>query len=211
VQEHYRRFFRNRLFDAFRRPKPRPGRRGADQKIGPNIGIRLNTAATFEGRPRGELTSLRRRPQEVLLALLINHPFLLHEVAEDLAALHLAAADLDKLCHEILRLHVLNPDLDDTALKLHLTENGFGRVVQGVLSPQVLTHAAFARAGADADAVRMGWANTRDQLLHAHLNTQIAEAERNLAEDTTNETWTRLHPLLEQKMDDDGAAGGDFG
>jgi len=211
VQEHYRRFFRNRLFDAFRRPKPRQGRRGASQKIGPNIGVRLNTIATFEGRPRGELTSLRRRRQEILLAVLINHPFLLHEVAEDLAALHLPAADLDKLCHEILRLHALNPDLDDTALKLHLTENGFGRVVQGVLSPQVLTHAAFARAGADADAVRMGWANTRDQLQQAHLDTQIAEAERDLAEDTTNEKWTRLHPLLEQKMEDDGAAGGGVG
>src|SRR6266851_1392158 len=211
VQEHYRSFFRNRLFDIFRRTKPRPGRRGASQKIGPNIGVRLNSVATFEGRPRGEPTSLRRRRQEILLALLINHPFLLHEVAEDLAALHLPAADLDKLCHEILSIHALNPDLDDTALKLHLTEHGFGRVVQGVLSPQVLTHAAFARAGADADAVRMGWANTRDQLQQAHLDTQIAEAERDLAEDTTNEKWTRLHPLLEQKMDDDGAAGGGVG
>src|SRR5712671_524701 len=211
VQEHYRSFFRNRLFDIFRRTKPRPGRRGASQKIGPNIGVRLNSVATFEGRPRGEPTSLRRRRQEILLALLINHPFLLHEVAEDLAALHLPAADLDKLCHEILSIHALKPDLDDTALKLHLTEHGFGRVVQGVLSPQVLTHAAFARAGADADAVRMGWANTRDQLQQAHLDTQIAEAERDLAEDTTNEKWTRLHPLLEQKMDDDGAAGGGVG
>ncbi len=57
----------------------------------------------------------------------------------------------------------------------------------------------------------MGWANTRDQLQQAHLDTQIAEAERDLAEDTTNEKWTRLHPLLEQKMDDDGAAGGGVG
>ena len=57
----------------------------------------------------------------------------------------------------------------------------------------------------------MGWADTRDQLQQPHLATQIAEAVRDLAADTTNETWTRLHPLLEQKMDDDGAAGGDVG
>ena len=211
VQEHYRSFFRNRLYETFRQARPRAGRKGMSQKVGPNIGVRLNTTAAFEGRPRSEPTSLRRRRQEILLAALINHPFLLHEVAEDLAALQLTAADLDKLCHEILRLHALNPDLDDTALKRHLTENGFGRVVQGVLSPQVLTHAAFARAGADADAVRMGWANTRNQLQQPHLQTQIAEAERDLAEDTTDEKWTRHHQLLEQKIDDDGAAGGDFG
>jgi DNA primase len=211
VQEHYRSFFRNRLYEAFRQARPRPGRKGMNQKVGPNIGVRLSTTAAFEGRPRSEPSSLRRRRQEILLAALINHPFLLHEVVEDLAALHLAAGDLDKLCHEILRLHALNPDLDDTALKLHLTNNGFGRVVQGVLSPQVLTHAAFARAGADADAVRMGWANTINQLQQPHLHTQIAEAERDLAEDTTDEKWTRHHQLLEQKIDDDGAAGGDFG
>jgi DNA primase len=208
VQEQYRAFFRNRFFDAFRQAKPPPGRKGFGHKVGPNIGVRLNTVAAFEGRPRGEPTSLRRRRQEILLASLINHPFLLHEAAEDLATVHLPAADLDKLCHEILRLHALNPDLDAAWLKLHLTENGFGRVVQGVLSPQVLAHAAFARAGADADAVRTGWADTRDQLQQAHLTAQIAEAERDLAEDTTDEKWTRLHPLLEQKMEDDGAAGG---
>jgi DNA primase len=168
-------------------------------------------AAAFEGRPRGEPPSGRRRQQEILLALLINHPFLLHEVAEDLAAVHLPAADLDKLCHEILRLHALKPDLDGTALKRHLTENGFGRVVQGVLSPQVLNHAGFARDDAEADAARMGWANTRDRLQQTYLDTQIAEAQRDLAKDTTDENWTRLHPLLEQKIDDDGAAGGDFG
>jgi DNA primase len=211
VQEHYRSFFRNRLFDAFRQAKSRPGRRGMGQKIGPNVGVRLNTVAAFEGRPRGEPTSLRRRGQEVLLAALINHPFLLHEVTEDLATLHWSGSDLDRLCHEILRLHALNPDLDDTALRRHLTENGFGRVVQGVLSPEVLKHAVFIKRDADADAVRVGWAATRDGLQRPHLDTEIAEAERDFAEGITNEKWTRLHPLLKQKIEDDGAAGGDVG
>ena len=153
VQEHYRSFLRNRLFDAFRQAKHRPGRRGMSQKIGPNVGVRLSTVAAFEGRPRGEPTSLRRRRQEILLATLINHPFLLHEVTEDLVALHVPAPDLDKLCHEILRLHADYPDLDAVTLKLHLSENGYARVVQGVLSPQVLKHGAFVRLEADAETV----------------------------------------------------------
>jgi hypothetical protein len=56
--------------------------------------------------------------------------------------------------------------------------------------------------------VRTGWASTRDGVQKAYLHTQIAEAGRDLAEDTTDEKWTRLHPLLEQKVEDDGAAGG---
>jgi len=129
-------------------------------------------------------------------------------VAEELAEIQLGPPDLDKLRHEILRLHALNPDLDATTLRLHLSENGYDRVVKGVLSSQVLAHAAFARVGADAEAVRLGWADTRDQLRQPHLRTQIAEAERELAEETTEEKWVRLHPLLEQKIEDDGATGG---
>jgi DNA primase len=207
VQEHYRSFFRNRLFHEFRRAKSAGRRRGHDEKMGPNAGIRLRSRPAFEGTPRGEPSISRRHQQETLLAALLNHPFLLGEVVEDVAGMHLAP-DLDKLWHEILRLHALNPDLDSAGLAIQLRQNGFARVVEGVLSPRVLIHAAFARQGADAETVRAGWASTRDGVQKAHLHTQIAEAGRDLAEDTTDEKWTRLHPLLEQKVEDDGAAGG---
>jgi len=211
VQEHYRSYVRERLFAA-----PRPmlrGRRGAERRFGPapNPGVPLRTPAPFEGRPKTDLGPLRRRQQEVLMALLIHHPFLLNEMAEDLAGLQLPAPDLDKLCHEILRLHALNPDLDAATLKFHLTGSGFSRTVEGVTSPQVLSHAAFARVEADAEAVRMGWIHTRDQFQQRHLATQIAEAGRDLAEHMDEETWTRLQPLLEQKSEDEGASGGGIG
>ena len=103
------------------------------------------------------------------------------------------------------------PDLDAATLKFHLSGNGFSRTVEGVTSPQVLSHAAFARVDADAEAVRMGWIHTRDQFQQRHLATQIAEAGRDLAEHMDDETWTRLQPLLEQKSEDDGAAGGGIG
>jgi DNA primase len=207
VQDHYRSFFRARLFDALRN-KTGPRRWRPGQPVGPNVGVKLKTPAALEATPRSEPTPLRRRRPEILLALLLNHPFLLGDVAEELAEIQLGPPDLDKLRHEILRLHALNPDLDATTLRLHLSENGYDRVVKGVLSSQVLAHAAFARVGADAEAVRLGWADTRDQLRQPHLRTQIAEAERELAEETTEEKWVRLHPLLEQKIEDDGATGG---
>ena len=141
--------------------------------------------------------------------MLVNHPFLLNEVAEELAHLRLSAPDLDKLCHEILRLHALNPDLDAATLKLHLTGNGYARVVQGVLSSQVLQHAAFARPEAERDAVRRGWIDTRDQFQQRHLKAQMAEAERDFVEDASDETWVRLQQtVLETKKEDDGATGG---
>src|SRR6185437_14429646 len=152
VQEHYRSFCRERLFalggrrsgTALRRPR----RGGAPSR-------RFERPGPPEPAPAADPTLLRHRQQEVLLAALINHTFLVHEVAEELATLELSDPRLDKLCHEILRLHALNPDLDAETLKLHLTRNGYAGVVQGVLSPQVLQHAAFMRHEADTETVRM--------------------------------------------------------
>ncbi len=205
VQEHYRGFFRERLFAAKRGWRSDAGRRRRSSRV-PANGVRPGLAVT-ETPPPPPL-SPQRRQQEVLLAMLINHPFLLSEIGEELAALHLPAPDLDKLCRELLRLHALDPELDAAMLKLHLSENGFGRTVQGVLSPQVLTHAAFARSGADAEAVRRGWLHVRDQFQQPELKVQIVENGRKLGEDMTTETWARLQPLLDQKKEDDGATGG---
>jgi DNA primase len=203
VQEHYRSFFRERLFALSRRPGGRAGR--ARRQPGGERG-RWGLAETA---PAADPRLLRRRQQEVLLAALLNHAFLLHEVAEDLAEVQLADPRLDKLCHEILRLHALNPDLDGATLKLHLTENGFARVVQGVLSPQVLNHAAFARPEADAETVRMGWIDARDRLQRRHVTQQVAEAARNFVDDVSDETWGRLQQtVLETNKEDDGATGG---
>jgi DNA primase len=203
VQEQYRNFCRERLFAL-------GGRRGT----APGGGRRRRAGGSWrpalpEPAPSADPALLRRRQQEVLLAALLNHPFLVHEVAEELAALHLADPRLDKLCHEILRLHALNPDLDAATLKLHLTQSEHAGAVQGVLSSQVLNHAAFARPDADAETVRMGWIDTRDRLQQRHLKQQVAEAAQNFVRDVSDETWGRLQQsVLETKKDDDGATGG---
>ena len=203
MQEHYRSFFRERLFALARRPGRRPGRFRRPP------GAARERPGLAETPPAADPRLLRRRQQEVLLAALLNHSFLLHEVAEELAEVQLGDPRLDKLCHEILRLHALNPDLDGPMLKLHLTENGYARVVQGVLSPQVLKHAAFARPEADAETVRMGWIDTRDRLQQRHVTQQVAEAARSFVEDVSDETWGRLQQtVLETNKEDDGATGG---
>jgi DNA primase len=214
VQEHYRGFFRERLF-AGRGPRwmgRRSARRGGGRFAAsePNAGVRLNDVPPFEGKPKSEPTALRRRREEVLLAVLLNHPFFLSEVEQEFAEIPLAP-DLDRLRHEILRLLPLNPELDAAGLKLHLSETGFAEVVQGILSPRILQHAAFARPDADADTVRRGWIDAKQQLEERHLRQQIVDSAQALAEDVSEENWARLQGLraaLEAKNGEDGATGG---
>jgi DNA primase catalytic core len=193
VQDHYRRFFKERLYQAFRgrRPDWQKARRGAAKRPPPAI---------REASPRIDPALLRRRNGEIRLALLMNYPFLLDEHVEDIANTRFPDRDLDRLLREILRIHALKPDLDAGTLKFHLTENGFGTVVNRVLSPQVLNHAASARSQADPELVREAWSELARQIEQIGEARDMAAAERDLATDMSAETWTRHRPLFERKQ-----------
>jgi DNA primase len=157
-----------------------------------------------EVAPQGEQVLARRR-EEVTLALMLNHPSLLNEVEEEFAQLEFLSPDLDKLRNAILKTHAPQPDLDAETLTRHLKDDGFAKTVDGVLSAQVLNHAAFARLEADAETVRLGWADTKSRFEKRNLGTQIRDAERSLAGDMSVENWTRMQPLLEDKDEGESA------
>jgi DNA primase len=125
-----------------------------------------------------------------------------------LAQLEFLSPDLDKLRIAILKVHAPQPDLDADTLTRQLREDGFATTVDGVLSAQVLNHAAFARVGVDAETVRLGWADTRGRFERRRIGVEIRDAERDFANEMTVENWTRLQPLLEDKDEGEGEGEG---
>jgi DNA primase len=218
VQEHYRNFFRERLSEMFGARRGPMGGRALPPRFGgtrwppERSGGDRSRSRRFappppwrEVVPQGDPTLLARRREEITLALVLNHPALLNEVEEEFAQLEFLSADLDKLRIAILKTHAPQPDLDAETLTRHLRDDGFAKTVDGVLSAQVLNHAAFARVDADADAVRSGWADTRSRFEKRRLGMQIRDAERDLAGDMSVENWTRLQPLLEDNDEGENA------
>ena len=90
---------------SLRRPGRRPGRCRRPARR------RARAAGLAETPRRGRPRPSRRRQQEVLLAALLNHPSCCTRSPRSWPKLQLRDPRLDKLCHEILRLHALNPDL----------------------------------------------------------------------------------------------------
>lgn len=213
VQEHYRNFFRERLAEMFGARRGPVGGRFTPARLGGNRGPNDRARGRRfappppwrETAPQGDPQLLARRREEVTLALVLNHPSLLNEVEEEFAQLEFLSPDLDKLRNAILKTHAPQPDLDAETLTRHLREDGFAKTVDGVLSAQVLSHAAFARLEADAETVRLGWADTRGRFEKRRLGAQIRDAERDLAGDMSVENWTRMQPLLEDKDEGESA------
>jgi DNA primase len=134
-----------------------------------------------------------RRQREVLIGLLLDHPFLITEAHEDIAAFDFPEPELDRLRRAILELDVLTPGLDAEALHLHLGQNGFASTVDAVVSA-LTDHAGFLSRVSDAETVRLSWLHVT-RMVREGDRSELAGAAEALARDPSPETWERFLAL----------------
>jgi DNA primase len=182
VQSEYRRFLRDKLFALGRLPRRSPGRNGP--RLPPPV---------FQGAPPPLPASPGRRQREVLIGLLLDHPFLITEAHEDIAAFDFPEPELDRLRRAILELDVLTPGLDAEALHLHLGQNGFASTVDAVVSA-LTDHAGFLSRVSDAETVRLSWVHVT-RMVREGDRSELAGAAEALARDPSPETWERFLAL----------------
>jgi DNA primase len=161
-------------------------------------------ARVFGRRQRGAqpFAALGPRPSRVmdgnvlrariLLALMVNHPFLFEELGEIFAEMEVPVAW--QQLHRAVLTTLSSGPLDAEALRVQLSTSGFGAEVADILGPATTEHAKFVRADALEDEVRAGW---RDVWLRVHgsgLDRELAAALADPArgEDQALERISRL-------------------
>ena len=185
VRNEYRRFVRDRLYEAGRTPRPAP-RATAHPRPG----------FVREG-PAPPPRAPDRVQREILFRILLQSPSLIEEVAEEFAALDIPEAELDKLRREILEIEALRPGLDASALRQHLLLNGFAATVDALLSPSVDTGFLIRRLAA-GDA-RSDWAHVAGMLVGGQ-QAALAEASNHLIDDISTAGWERFLIAREQAL-----------
>jgi DNA primase len=191
VRNEYRRFVRDRLYEAGRMPIPRA-------KASPRPGFVREGPAPPPRAPD-------RVQCEILFRLLLQSPELIDEVAEEFAALEVPEPELDKLRREILEIDALRPGLDASALRQHLLLNGFAAIVDALLSPSVDSGFMIRRSAA-RDA-RREWAHVIGMLVGGERSA-LAEASNHLIADVSTASWERFlaardRALQHGRVDDD--------
>jgi DNA primase len=204
VQSEYRRFLRDRLF-ALGRPA---GSRGPGLK-GRVVSGPGNARAAVPGVPLvGEAPPPPRSParlrREILLRMLLHHPFLVAEATEEIAEIDFPEPELDRLRREILQVEVLHPGLDASGLRQHLERCGFAATLDGLLSPSV-DHAGFLGRDGDDEAVRQGWLHVL-RMIGEENRSERASAAEALARDPSDATWERFLALRGRQTEEDFAA-----
>jgi DNA primase len=198
VQEDYRSEIEHRLAGAF----PVPGRRREGAGPGrppPSRGGRPAAADVGGMAARQGVRGLERQPEEIVLALLVNHPQLAAEHAEELAAAAFQAGGLDKLRRAIIDLAAGEPDLDSDALKRHLTQKGFAQALQGLLDrtkdKRFTLPTAAAERAADGLREQLGLMRERAARREREL------AARQLADDPTDESFARFETVRQATLE----------
>ena len=178
-------------------------RRGGPQSTGASLGRGPYQAASpqlaLSPIMRGQRSAISRREALILLSL-INHPWLLHDHLEEVAALELAHPEAHKLRAAIIAAfahdHHHSPDPEEQAEKMRadLASGGFSELIQRV-ERAITTDAVWA---ANPGAAREDVLSTWHQLVALHrqwhsLLRELKDAELALGEEPSepNMGWLR--------------------
>jgi DNA primase len=180
VRTHYERELRETFF-AFNRTIVREIARGeARRQPGQAAPRRNNVAPDWRARERARLGKHHKAPvraasgvlaspelaqrtqlvparEALLLRTLLNHPWLIDEHSEAIAALPLTAPPVVRLRDAILAAHALENGLDSSSLRSQLSVSGLGKLID--LVERSVTHRSdrFAEPDAPQTEVEAGW------------------------------------------------------
>ena len=151
--------------------------------------------------------------REVLLIhALLNHPWLIDDQCEEIAALDFTSNSLEELRNAILSVHATNNPLDRDAIRTHLNKLGLERLV--LRAERAITHRSdrFAEPDAPEALVETGWRHA--VALHGKqlsLTKALDAAKRAWDEDGSEEAQARIFELKRrlffEEQDTESSAG----
>jgi len=227
VRAHYGRAIKERLdalFGRDGRPRGRVPARAEGRRPGlggraarlPGVVPRMRVSEPLGSGAEG----LAERRERLLVTMVLNRPELLAHIEEEFAAATFSSSELDRLRRAILEIAIRAPGLDSQGLKDHLSTQGFSPTVDRLSAPldwsERRLEDRYARPDAPLSELERGWRHILS--CHRRAVTMMAElraAERDLAENMTEENFARLKALKREiernereiaMIDDPGAA-----
>jgi DNA primase len=178
---------------------PGPGRRGGRSGGRGRQGDRF-TPPAFAGHSASLRQSTLVAPgnrnhsyrETLILRTLINHPWLIEDAAEELAALELHSPQLSRLRDALLEACADEKNLDTATLRNHLLMLGYAPHLEQ--AERLATHRcdAFAEPDADRVDVENGWRHILALHQQQALKDQLAEAEREFRVSGDEDVMSRI-------------------
>ncbi len=201
LQAAYREDFARRFEAAFGYdPWAPPGRRWRRPTPGPGRGSRSGRGARTSASPPRlplpgslkDLSALKARQAQQLLATLVNHPSILAEVGEEVAEIRFSARDLEDFRIALLDFAAAQPELDSDAVKCHLSKQGFSAVLDRLLHRNVYRLAHFAGPDSSHGEARAAVAHILGLYRDREARLEGMKAQQELADQPDAEALARF-------------------
>lgn len=166
---------------------------------------------TFASRPGSDMSEALKQStlvkieahdggrEELLLAIVLNHPHVLDDDLESFATITFNNRQLDKLRNQILSTIESDLDLDRDTLLNHVKEQGLALIVERLLGSAVVKTNRFTAPEADQSAVKNGWEDLIRRMSSIEmLHNDFLAAQEAYAKSETEENWARIVALKAQ-------------
>lgn len=184
VQVHYRTLLRQRISETF---FPR-----RDFIRGKQNGNSTQATAILK-RP---LKQGRSVFPKVLLAAILNHPYIFPAVEEELSQLHLPTEGMEEIrCAAVALLHD-NPNRGRDNLLAELEKIGLSKEIRDILNESVYVHASFCSPTACEGEVESKWIAYWNDGNAAGLENEILNGWKRAYQDSSEEEEEKLRHLL---------------
>ncbi len=140
-------------------------------------------------------TASHKYREALLLRTLANHPWLIEEVAEELAALDFQTTAFGLLRDALLNACADEKNLDTLSLRNHLDSSGFAPNLEQTERMATNKCHAFAEPDADRVTVENGWRHTLSLHQQQSLRDQLSEAEREYSQNLDEDALARILEL----------------
>lgn len=199
----YSNFFRQKVWGQIREQQAKRFRGVKKRKVVVLVMETIESSPDALGVGVGGVNDKRER---TIIATILNHPSLIHEFDEALAALHIYTPEFEYLRSQILSLMPANDNYEAEQLKTALCGAGFAQSVSVLTggTDQIVDLSAL--PGAPIEAARMTLVDALRQHRVQILLQEVEELASEFAREFTPERWERFVALKKLVEEESGAS-----
>ncbi len=153
---------------------------------------------------RGARVDPLRQAQQVLLAIMVNHPGFFDRVEDQLGSLGFGDESLDTLRQALVSILSGDAHVDAHGLREELKRRGLSASLDALFGHVLVRRHRLIRPGASLDDVQATWDENYALLQRAALGAEMKRRKEAAAGGYTKNEWDRDHPLIRAALEDSG-------